>query len=225
MHIEGLGDKLVVQLVETGLVTGYGDLYRLTAQQLTELERMGETSAANLLEGIETSKDRGLTRLLNALSIRHVGARVATILARTFGSMEKLQQIEVAELSETDEIGQIIAESIHGFLHSDYGERTVEDLQELGVMMTSADDGAEGGSTVLADKIFVVTGTLVQYTRQEVKQLIEQHGGRAASTVSGKTDYLLAGEKAGSKLTKAQQLGVAVISEDEFRNLLAGETA
>ena len=225
MHIEGLGDKLVVQLVETGLVTGYGDLYRLTAQQLTELERMGETSAANLLEGIETSKDRGLARLLNALSIRHVGARVATILARTFGSMEKLQQIEVAELSETDEIGQIIAESIHGFLHSDYGERTAKDLQELGVMMTSADDGAEGGSTVFADKIFVVTGTLVQYTRQEVKQLIEQHGGRAASTVSGKTDYLLAGEKAGSKLTKAQQLGVAVISEDEFRNLLAGETA
>lgn len=224
MHIEGLGDKLVVQLVETGLVTGYGDLYRLTAQQLTELERMGETSAANLLEGIETSKDRGLARLLNALSIRHVGARVATILARTFGSMEKLQQVEVVELSETDEIGQIIAESIHGFLHSDYGERTVKDLQELGVMMTTADDGTEGGSTVFADKIFVVTGTLVQYTRQEVKQLIEQHGGRAASTVSGKTDYLLAGENAGSKLTKAQQLGVAVISEDEFRNLLAGET-
>ena len=223
MHIEGLGDKLVVQLVETGLVASYGDLYRLTSQQLTELERMGETSAANLLAGVEASKERGLARLLNALSIRHVGARVATILAKTFGSIEKLQQADVAELSETDEIGQIIAESIHGFLHSDYGKRTVNDLQELGVVTTNAEDEIAGGSTIFADKVFVVTGTLVQYTRQEVKQLIEQHGGRAASTVSGKTDYLLAGEKAGSKLTKAQQLGVVVITEDQFGQLLNGE--
>lgn len=223
MHIEGLGDKLVVQLVETGLVASYGDLYRLTTQQLTGLERMGETSATNLLTGLEESKSRGLARLLNALSIRHVGRRVATILAKTFGSMEKLQQVEVAELSETDEIGQIIAESIHGFLQSDYGKRTVADLQELGVMMTNAEDDVEGGSTIFVDKVFVVTGTLVQYTRQEVKQLIEQHGGRAASTVSGKTDYVLAGEKAGSKLAKAQQLGVTVITEQQFGKLLNGE--
>lgn len=152
MHIEGLGDKLVVQLVETGLVASYGDLYRLTSQQLTELERMGETSAANLLAGVEASKERGLARLLNALSIRHVGARVATILAKTFGSIEKLQQADVAELSETDEIGQIIAESIHGFLHSDYGKRTVNDLQELGVVTTNAEDEIAGGSTIFADK-------------------------------------------------------------------------
>lgn len=223
MHIEGLGDKLVVQLVETGLVASYGDLYRLTAQQLTGLERMGETSATNLLAGVEASKSRGLARLLNALSIRHVGRRVAAILAKTFGSMEKLQQVEVAELSETDEIGQIIAESIHGFLQSDYGKRTVTDLQELGVMMTNAEDDVEGGSTIFVDKVFVVTGTLVEYTRQEVKQLIEQHGGRAASTVSGKTDYVLAGEKAGSKLAKAQQLGVTVITEQQFGKLLDGE--
>ena len=223
MHIEGLGDKLVVQLVETGLVASYGDLYRLTAQQLTGLERMGETSATNLLAGVEASKSHGLARLLNALSIRHVGRRVAAILAKTFGSMEKLQQVEVAELSETDEIGQIIAESIHGFLQSDYGKRTVTDLQELGVMMTNAEDDVEGGSTIFVDKVFVVTGTLVEYTRQEVKQLIEQHGGRAASTVSGKTDYVLAGEKAGSKLAKAQQLGVTVITEQQFGKLLDGE--
>ena len=184
---------------------------------------MGETSATNLLAGVEASKSRGLARLLNALSIRHVGRRVAAILAKTFGSMEKLQQVEVAELSETDEIGQIIAESIHGFLQSDYGKRTVTDLQELGVMMTNAEDDVEGGSTIFVDKVFVVTGTLVEYTRQEVKQLIEQHGGRAASTVSGKTDYVLAGEKAGSKLAKAQQLGVTVITEQQFGKLLDGE--
>ena len=225
MDIEGLGDKLVDQLVETGLVTGYGDLFRLTVEQLSTLERMGEKSAANLVQGIEVSRARGLARLLCALSIRHVGTRVAAILAQTYGSLEKLQQLSVAELSETDEIGQIIAESIHGFLHGDYGERVVRELQELGVVMTSSRETDAARSTVLAGKTFVVTGTLIRYKRNEVKELIEQHGGRAASSVSSKTDYLLAGEQAGSKLTRAQELGVTIIGEDQFAEILSGNTS
>lgn len=225
MNIEGLGEKLVDQLVGTGLVAGYGDLYRLTIEQVTALERMGETSARNLIREIARSKERGLAQLLNALSIRHVGTRVATILARQFGSMEKLQAVSVEDLSETDEIGEIIAESIHRFLHGDYGQQAVSELQQLGLAMASLEEVREEGLGVFAGKTVVVTGTLVQYTRNEVKRLIEQQGGRAASSVSGKTDYLLAGEQAGSKLTRAEELGVQVITEDQFAELLKSETS
>jgi DNA ligase (NAD+) len=223
MNIEGLGEKLVDQLVGTGLVAGYGDLYRLESEQVAALERMGETSSSNLIREIARSKDRGLAQLLNALSIRHVGTRVATILARQFGSMEKLQSASIEELAETDEIGEIIAESIHGFLHGDYGQQVVSDLQQLGLVMASLEEGNEAGAGVLEGKTIVVTGTLVQYTRNDVKRLIEQHGGRAASSVSGKTDYVLAGEQAGSKLTRAEELGVQVITEDQFADLLKAE--
>ena len=223
MNIEGLGEKLVDQLVGTGLVAGYGDLYRLESEQVAALERMGETSSSNLIREIARSKDRGLAQLLNALSIRHVGTRVATILARQFGSMEKLQSASIEELAETDEIGEIIAESIHGFLHGDYGQQVVSDLQQLGLVMASLEEGNETGAGVLEGKTIVVTGTLVQYTRNDVKRLIEQHGGRAASSVSGKTDYVLAGEQAGSKLTRAEELGVQVITEDQFADLLKAE--
>ena len=220
MNIEGLGEKLVDQLVDTGLVTGYGDLYRLTVAQVMALERMGETSSGNLVREIEKSKEEGLAKLLNALSIRHVGTRVAMLLSQEFGSMEKLQEASVEELAATDEIGEIIAQSIHAFLHGDHGREAVRELQELGVEMVSMATSEEDVRQVLAGKTFVITGTLVQYTRNEVKQLIEQHGGRAASSVSGKTDYLLAGEQAGSKLDRAQELGVVVIDESQFAELL-----
>ena len=221
MDIEGLGDKLVDQLVEGGLVKSYGDLYRLTLDQLIELERMGKKSAENLLAGIEASKARGLAPLLNALSIRHVGNRVASILADQFGSMEALQAANAEELSRTSEIGSIIASSIYDFLHSEFGESTINDLRSLGVSMQAPKRAAKQESGPLMGKTVVVTGTMEKNTREEIEAMIENHGGRAASSVSKKTDYVVAGDKAGSKLTKAQQLGIKVLTESEFLDLIA----
>ncbi len=220
MDIEGLGDRLVDQLVNEKLVRGYGDLYRLEERQdrLLNLERMGRKSADNLLEGIEASKTRGLARLLCALAIRHVGTRVAAVLAERFGTIDALMAAGVEELSETNEIGPIIARSVHDFLHSKYGEETIEDLKSVGVKMKSA--AGAGGSRALEGKTLVVTGTLQKYSRDEIEELITQHGGHAASSVSKNTDYLVAGEKAGSKLAKAEELGVPVVTEEEFERLL-----
>jgi DNA ligase (NAD+) len=220
MDIEGLGEKLVDQLVDAKRVTGYGDLYALRLDDLLGLERMGEKSATKLLQGILASKERGLARLLNALSIRHVGNRVASILAEHFGSMESLQQASLDELSSVHEIGDVIARSVHAFLHGEYGRRTIEDLARAGVSLESTKKGHRPGRKSLTGKTLVVTGTLSKYTRDEIHELIEQHGGRAASSVSKKTHYVVAGSEAGSKLDKARQLGVKVIDETEFEKLL-----
>lgn len=223
MDIEGLGDKIVAQLVDGGLVKDYADLYKLTEEDLTKLERMGSSTASSLLNGIESSKQRGLGRLLNALSIRHVGRSVAMILADEFGSIEKLEAATVAELNEVEEIGDIIAESVHEFLHGEFGSNIVTRLKEVGVKMTSdRPPRAERGEGVLEGKTFVVTGTLQNYKRDEIKSLIEELGGRTSSSISKKTDFLVAGEKAGSKLAKAEKLGVKVLSEDEFAAMIGG---
>jgi len=220
MDIEGLGDKLVDQLVRTGLVHDYGDLYRLTLPQLAELERMGTKSAENLLAAIDQSKDRGLARLLSALSIRHVGSRVGTVLAGQFGSLTALQAASVEQLSEIPEIGPIIARSVREFLHSAAGRAAIDDLRKAGVRMeTPRAETAQ--QQPLAGKTLVVTGTLARYTRDQIQELIQRHGGRAASSVSAKTDLVVAGEKAGSKLEQARQLGVPVISEEQFERLIA----
>lgn len=224
MDIEGLGDKLVDQLVERGLVRGYGDLYRLPRQQLIDLERMGAKSADNLTQAILASKTQGLARLLNALSIRHVGSRVATVLAEHFRSMDRLMAAEVEELSGVEEIGPIIARSVYDFFRGDFGRQAVADLREVGVEMEMPQAAESTGPGPLAGKTLVVTGTLTRYTREEIEELIARSGGRAASSVSSKTDYVVAGEKAGSKLAKAQQLGVPILSEAEFQALLAGES-
>jgi DNA ligase (NAD+) len=220
MDIEGLGDKLVDQLVGAKLIRGYGDLYRLEERQdrLLNLERMGRKSADNLLDAIEAGKNRGLARLLNALSIRHVGARVAAVLAEQFGSIDALMAATVEQLSDTKEIGPIIAQSVYDFLHSKFGTETIEDLKSVGVKMEAA--AQAGGSRALDGKTLVVTGTLPDYTREQVQELIIRHGGRAASSVSAKTDYVVAGENAGSKLAKAQELGVPVLDQQAFEKLL-----
>lgn len=221
MDIEGLGDKLVDQLVAHKLVTRFGDLYRLTEEQLTGLERMGRKSALNLLKGVEESKSRGLVRLLNGLSIRHVGARVAQVLAEHFGSMDALKQATLEEINAVPEIGGIIAQSVYNFLHSDYGKETIDDLQRLGVDMTAERRAPVVASGPFVGKTVVVTGKLSKYTRDEAQALIELHGGKAGSSVSKKTDFVLAGEDAGSKLDKANQLGIRVLTEEEFDALLA----
>jgi len=218
MDIEGLGDKLVDQLVGDELVRDYSDLYDLTVEQLTELERMGRKSSENLVAQIEASKNRGLARLLNALSIRHVGTRVATVLAEHFGSIDELVSVGVDELSEVNEIGPIIAASVHGYLHSPYGRETIASLRQRGVNMSAPKRAKRGGA--LTGKTLVVTGTLEHYSRDEIQELIAQHGGRAASSVSKKTDYVVAGTEAGSKLDKAQALGIRILTEAEFEKML-----
>jgi DNA ligase (NAD+) len=223
MDIEGMGDKLVDQLVEKELVHGFGDLYKLTVDQVQKLERMGEKSSENLAVAIAESKRRGLGRLLNALSIRFVGQRVASVLAESFADIDALQAASVEELSDINEIGDVIAGSVHDFLHSQYGEATIGELRDADVQMASDKKPSTAGPGTLDGKTLVVTGSLSKHTRDEIHDMIRQAGGRASSSVSKKTDYLIAGEKAGSKLTKARKLGVAVISETEFEDLLAGE--
>ena len=219
MDISGLGDKLVEQLVATGMVQDYADLYTLNVSQLQSLERMGKKSAEKLLTEIANSRDRGLVRVLNALGIRHVGPRVSTLLTEKFPSVEVLRKATVEEIAAVHEIGDIIAESVHDWLMSDYGTRVIDRLMSAGVSMNvpQANDVRDGP---LTGKTIVVTGTLESFTRQEAEEAIQQAGGRSSSSVSKKTDYVVAGNEAGSKLTKAEKLGVTVLNNDQFKELL-----
>jgi DNA ligase (NAD+) len=219
MDIEGLGDKLVDQLVSAGLVRRFADLYDLESESLQKLERMGKKSSNSLISNIEASKSRGLERLLNALSIRHVGQRVAQLLAQHFGSLDAMEKAGLDELSRVPEIGEIIAKSVHDFLHSEHGQQTIASLRERGIDLTAKTQKPVGGK--LEGKTFVVTGTLTKYSREEIESLIEQHGGRASGSVSKKTSYLIAGADAGSKLAKAKDLGIPILDEAEFDRLIA----
>ncbi len=219
MDISGLGDKLVEQLVATGMVQDYADLYTLNGSQLQSLERMGKKSAEKLLTEIANSRDRGLVRVLNALGIRHVGPRVSTLLTEQFRSVDVLRKATVEEIAAVHEIGDVIAESVHDWLVSDYGTRVIDRLMSAGVSMNvpQANDVRDGP---LTGKTIVVTGTLESFTRQEAEEAIQQAGGRSSSSVSKKTDYVVAGNEAGSKLTKAEKLGVTVLNNDQFKELL-----
>jgi DNA ligase (NAD+) len=203
-------------------VRDFGDLYDLTEEQLTQLERMGKKSAQKLVANIAASKSRGLARLLNALCIRHVGARVATTIAEHFGSMDDLLAASEEELADVEDVGTVIAKSVYHFLHGKHGERAINRLSKAGVDMTAPKKSKVTAATAgpLSGKTIVVTGTLEKYTREEIEALIEQHGGRATGSVSKSTDYLVAGEKAGSKLDKARKLNVPIISESEFEQLI-----
>jgi len=218
MDIDGLGEKLIDQLVDKGLVRSFADIYRLRKEQLVALERMGEKSAQNLLEAIEASKSRGLARLLNALSIRHVGAHVAEVLAEHFGSIDALMRASREELIALPEVGEIIANSVYEFFHSEYGRRVIAELKSVGVQMTATRRATRGGP--LQGKTIVVTGTLENYSREEIEQRIKELGGRAASSVSSRTDFVLAGKDPGSKLEKARQLGIPVIDEATFEKMI-----
>ena len=224
MEIDGLGEKIIDQLVDQKLVTSFADLYRLRAEDLLKLEGFARRKADKLIEAIAVSKQRGLARLLAAISIRHVGSRVASVLAKQAGSIGRLTEMSVEQLSQINEIGEIIAHSVYQFFHSDYGQRTIDDLAKMGCKLEDDIVGLTGTSETasgpLAGKTFVVTGTLQHFTRAAIEQAIERLGGRATSSVSASTDYLVAGEKAGSKLAKAQQLGVKVLTETEMKQLL-----
>ena len=220
MDIEGLGDKLVEQLVAARLVRDVGDLYGLTVGQLEVLDRMGSRSAANLVDQIARSRSRGLSRVLNAVGIRHVGPRVASLLAARFRSMEALAVADVDALAAVDEIGPVIAAAVHEWMASDHGRRTVATLRGHGVKLDLSETGA-AATGALRGKVLVVTGKLTTMSRDEAEAAIAHAGGRATASVSKKTDYLVAGDEPGGKLDKARQLGVPVLDEARFLELLA----
>ncbi|MFM8284411.1 MAG: NAD-dependent DNA ligase LigA [Planctomycetaceae bacterium] len=220
MDIEGLGDKLVEQLVAARLVRDVGDLYGLTVGQLEVLDRMGSKSAANLVDQIARSRSRGLSRVLNAVGIRHVGPRVASLLAARFGSMEALAAADVDALAAVEEIGPVIAAAVHEWMTSDHGRRTVAALRGHGVKLDLSETGA-AATGALRGKVLVVTGKLTTMSRDEAEAAIARAGGRATASVSKKTDYLVAGDEPGGKLDKARHLGVTVLDEARFLELLA----
>ncbi len=222
MDIENLGEKIIDQLVETGIVRSIPDLYRLTEEQLLSLERMGKKSAQNLLEGIEASKSRGLARLLAGLAIPHVGESVADLLAKEFRTMDALAAAAPERLSAIPGIGPIMAEDIPAFFAQENVQTMLADLAALGVSLNDERPAppADLQGVNLAGKTFVITGTLTKFGREEIEGLIRQLGGKASGSVSKSTSYLIAGAKAGSKLDKAKALGVQVLTEDEFQALI-----
>ena len=220
MDIEGLGWKTVNALVDAGLVKDPADLYALRAEQIVEIERMGEKSAANLLAGIEKSKRAPLDRLLHAIGVRHVGARIAQVLAEHFGSLEALEQADEAALLQVETIGPEIASSVAGFFSSKAGARFIERLRRAGVKPESRPPRRVAAGGPLAGKTFVLTGTLEDFTREEAARLVQEAGGKVTSSVSSKTDALIAGTDPGSKLDKAQKLGVAIWDEARLKAAL-----
>jgi DNA ligase (NAD+) len=219
MNIEGMGDALVNQLVETGLVKNVADIYSLKQDDLLKLERMGKKSADNILKEIENSKKLSLERVIYGLGIRFVGGRTAQFLAEHFGSLEALMNASEDELQEVNEIGPSVSASIREFFDEPKNVALVKRLESAGLKFTGE---KKRRGTTLAGKTFVLTGTLERHTRDEAKQLIEDAGGKVAGSVSKKTDYVVAGAEAGSKLDKARELGVAIIDEDEMERLVKG---
>ena len=221
MDIDGLGEKLVQQLLDAGLIDGIPSLYRLAdrREELLKLERLGEKSVDRLLAGLESSKQQPLWRLLTGLNIRHVGQSNAQVLERALGIVDEFAQQTEESLSAIDEIGPTIAHSVHDFFTSEFGRSLVDQLRKLGLNLGTAIDRSAPPSPEdrkLNGKTVVVTGTLSKMSREEAKQLVRDHGGKAAGSVSKKTDLVVAGEKAGSKLAKAEELGIPVLTEDQF---------
>jgi DNA ligase (NAD+) len=222
MDVEGIGPALIDQLVDKALVKSITDLYSLTAEQLSALERMGEKSAEKILDGIVASKDRGLTRVLTSLGIRHIGERNARLLAEEFGNIDALQSAPEERLAQIPGIGPIVAESVRSFLQSDAGIETIQNLKRHGVRMTEdVSRKISTGSSRFQGKTFVVTGTMAHFSRPEMEELIRRLGGKTTSSVSRKTDYVVAGTDPGSKLDKARELGVEVISEADVEQWIA----
>ena len=217
MDIDGLGISLCESLIRNGLVKSPAELYYLQQESLEKLERMGKKSAANLMHAIEQSKQQGLARVLCGFGIRQVGAKASRTLASHFGTMDKLMAAGAEELTAVPDIGPITAEFIREWLDQPQSQHQIRLLREAGVVLENTDVVLD---TRFQGKTFVLTGALEQYTREEAGALIEKFGGKVSSSVSKKTSYVLAGENAGSKLTKANDLGIPVITEDEFARMI-----
>ncbi len=223
MDIEGLGERTVSQLVDRGLLKELSGIYYLTREQIMSLDLFAEKSTSNLLEAIERSKDQGLSRLIYALGIRHVGEHLAQVLARRFDSLDDLAGASENDLTAIDEIGPEVAASIRKFFDQSQNRKVIGRLKDAGVSMESAERPSEGpdvGGRSLEGLTFVFTGELESLTRTEAKRLVERAGGRATSSVSGRTDYVVVGSSPGSKYDDAKKLGVKTLSEDEFKKLI-----
>jgi DNA ligase (NAD+) len=227
MDIEGLGIKLVEQLLDAKLLTSLPDIFRLKDRrdQLLALERTGEKSVSNLLAAIESAKSRPLWRLLTGLNIRHVGTRNAQVLTEQFGTLEEIARQSEESLAEVDEIGPVIARTVHAFFNSPAGRQLVDELRSLGLNFGKPlpVEKKSPPAGLLAGKSIVVTGTLTRFTRDEIKEQIHNLGGKSTGSVSKKTDYVVAGDNPGSKLDKANKLGVKVLTEAEFLAMTGGD--
>lgn len=220
MDIEGLGEKLIEQLVDRGYVRSIPDLYRLTKAKLLELERMGQKSSENLLQAIERSKKRPLSRFLYALGIRYVGEFVAQILAEHFGTLRKLMEASLEDLLSIEGIGPKVAEAVWQFFRNPENRAMIAELEALGVVPEEEEVKVSASENVLQGKTFVFTGTLSRFSRKEAEELVRQKGGKVASAVSRKVDYLVVGENPGGKLDEARQKNVRILSEDEFYQMI-----
>ncbi len=218
MDIEGFGPALLDQLVDEGLVKDVADLYAISKEQIAGLERMGEKSAQNLIDALQGSKQRPLHALIAGLGMRHVGTRSAQLLAEHFGTLNKLASATPEELQKAQDVGPVVAKSIHDFFQNGRTRKTVEKLKKAGLNMEEKVERA--AKQTLSGKTVVVTGTLAGYSRKEAEDLIHKLGGKAASSVSKKTDLVIGGESPGSKADKAKELGVKIIDEAEFRKML-----
>jgi DNA ligase (NAD+) len=220
MDIDGLGERLVDQLVDSGLVRTPADLFNLDHATLAALDRMGDKSAAKLLQSIDRSRQTGLARFIYALGIRHVGESTALALAAHFGSLEALLAAQEAELLEVPDVGPVVAQSIRRFLDEPHNRTVIEALRKAGVQWPESSGSKPAGPGRLSGRTFVLTGTLPELTRDQAAEMIQAAGGRISGSVSKKTDFVVAGEQAGSKLERARELGVAVIDEPALRKLL-----
>ncbi len=218
MDIEGLGYKIVEQLIEKGLISNIADIYDLKLEDIASLKKNGKKFAQNLIDAIEESKNRDLSNLITALGIRHVGKKLAKVLARKYKTLDNLMSADVEELASKDDIGEVIAQSIHTFFNEEQTIDLINRLKSAGINTQSLQE--ESNDTRFEGKTFVLTGALSKYSREQASDIIERLGGKTSSSVSKKTSYVLAGEDAGSKLTKAQSLGVTIISEEEFEEMI-----
>ncbi len=222
MDIDGLGESLVEKFSDLGMISYPSDIYQLGEEEISVLEGMGEKSAKSLTDAIEESKSRGLDRVIFSLGIPLVGAKAAKLLADKFGSMSSLEKAEFGDIADIYGIGNKIAEKVTAFFKSENNLREIARLEAAGVKMNYEKKTSGLGEMIFAGKTFVLTGTLEKYTRDKASEIIEENGGKTSSSVSRKTDYVLAGKEAGSKLKKAESLGVVVISESEFEDMLNG---
>ena len=218
MDIKGLGDAIIEELIERKLISNISDLYNLTLEDIATLKKNGKKFAQNLINSIEESKNRELHRVITSLGIRHVGVKLAKSLAKEYKSMDNLIEASLEELESKQDVGEITAESIYNFFKQGQSIDLINKLKQAGVNMTLKQE--LGTDNRFEGKVFVLTGSLEKYSRDEASQVIEKLGGKTSSSVSKKTDYVLAGEDAGSKLKKAQELGVKIISEIEFDKMI-----
>ncbi len=223
MDIDGLGEAIVGELIDRKLIANIADIYHLTLEDVASLKKNGKKFAQNMIEAIEESKTRDLYRLINSLGIRHVGVKLAKTLTKYYKTMDDLMNASYEELNLIDDVGEITANTIYEFFRQDQTKDLIAKLKEAKVNMKVLEEAVE--DDILEGKVFVLTGTLQHYSREEASSLIEKHGGKTSGSVSKKTDYVLAGEDAGSKLKKAKLMEIPILTEEEFENLLKGKNS